>query len=93
VWDGNGDIGAGYNRLGSKADGGAKGARPRRESGGESGGKCPMKTDPDSFAAAPMRRKQKPQGPARAGAVGRCQLGPDLPVRGASELDGPEGGP
>jgi excinuclease ABC subunit B len=55
VWDGTGDIGAGYNRPGSKADGGATGARPRRRAGGKSGGKSPMKTDPDSFAAALMR--------------------------------------
>ena len=45
VWDGTGDIGAGYNR---KAEGRNKRRKP-------SGRREPMKTDPDSFAAALMR--------------------------------------
>ena len=45
VWDGTGDIGAGYTR---KAEGRKKRRKP-------SGRREPMKTDPDSFAAALMR--------------------------------------
>ncbi len=66
VWDGTGDIGAGYNRRsGGRGGGSGKGKR------GKSGRREPMKTDPDSFAAALMRADAHAKSKAPKGRRGR----------------------